>query len=254
MRTGNLNITGAICFFLLAGCVSTTTGSITEPERDDEEASELNYQLGARYYQQGSYELAKDRLMLAVEIDPKMAVAHTTLALTYEALENLRLARESYEKAVRAAPKDFSVQNIYAVFLCRQQDYDLAEKHFEKAAKHPENDNAEVTMTNAGVCMGQKPDPVAAEKFFRMALDEKSNYGEALLQLCLLKYQAEDYLSARAFLQRYMSSNIPTAGILFLASRIEDKLGNDRGRAEFENQLIREFPTSSEARKVLGSG
>ncbi len=87
-----------------------------------------------------------------------------------------------------------------------------------------------------------------------MALDENSNYGEALLQLCLLKYQAEDYLSARAFLQRYMSSNIPTAGILFLASRIEDKLGNDRSRAEFENQLIREFPTSSEARKVLGSG
>jgi type IV pilus assembly protein PilF len=254
MRTGNLNITAAICFFLVAGCVSTTTGSITEPKRDDDEASELNYQLGARYYQQGSYELAKDRLMLAVEIDPKMAVAHTTLALTYEALENLRLARESYENAVRAAPRDFSVQNIYAVFLCRQQDYDLAERYFEKAAKHPENDNAEVTMTNAGVCMGQKPDPVAAEKFFRMALDEKSNYGEALLQMCLLKYQAEDYLSARAFLQRYMSSNISTAGILFLASRIEDKLGNDRGRAEFENQLIREFPTSSEARKVLGSG
>jgi type IV pilus assembly protein PilF len=254
MRTGYLNITGAICFFLMAGCVSTTTGSITEPVRNDDEASELNYQLGARYYQQGSYELAKDRLLLAVEIDPKMAVAHTTLALTYEALENLRLARESYENAVRAAPRDFSVQNIYAVFLCRQQDYDQAEKHFEKAAKHRENDNAEVTMTNAGVCMGQKPDPVAAEKFFRMALDNKSNYGEALLQLCLLKYQAKDYLSARAFLQRYMSSNISTAGILYLASRIEDKLGNDRGRTQFENQLIREFPTSSEARKVLGSG
>lgn len=253
MRTGNLNVTAAICFFLVAGCISTTTGSITEPVRNDKEASELNYQLGARYYQQGSYNLAKDRLTLAVEIDPKMAVAHTTLALTYEALENLRLARKSYENAVRAAPRDFSVQNIYAVFLCRQQDYDLAEKYFAKAAKHPENDNAEVTMTNAGVCMGQKPDPVAAEKFFRMALDNKSNYGEALLQLCLLKYQAEDYLSARAFLQRYMSSNIPTAGVLLLASRIEDKLGNDRGRAQFENQLIREFPTSSEARKVFGS-
>jgi len=254
MRTGYLNITATICFFLMAGCVSTTTGSITEPVRNDEEASELNYQLGARYYQQGSYVLAKDRLMLAVEIDPKMAVAHTTLALTYEALDNLRLARKSYENAIRSAPRDFSVQNIYAVFLCRQQDYDLAEKYFEKAAKHPENDDAEVTMTNAGVCMGQKPDPVAAEKLFRMALDKKSNYGEALLQLCLLKYQAKDYLSARAFLQRYMSSNISTAGILYLASRIEDELGNDRGRAQFENQLIREFPTSSEARKVLGSG
>jgi len=247
MRTG-------ICFFLMAGCISSTTGSITEPVRNDEAAADLNYQLGARYYQQGSYKLARDRLLLATEIDPKMADAHTTLALTYEALENLRLARESYEKAVRAAPKDFSVQNTYAVFLCRQQEYDEAQKYFDKAASHPENDNAELTMTNAGVCMGQKPDLVAAEKYFRMALDRKSSYGEALLQMCLLKYQSEDYLSARAFLQRYMSGNIPTAGVLYLASRIEDLLGNDHGRTEFEDRLIREFPTSSEAGKVLGSG
>lgn len=254
MRTGHLSIAGAIFIFLLSGCISSTTGSITEPVRNDKDAAELNYQLGARYYQQGSYRLARDRLLVAIEIDPKMADAHTTLALTYEALENLRLARLSYEDAVQAAPKDFSVQNTYAVFLCRQHDYDEAQKYFAKAMSHPENDDAELTMTNAGVCMGQKPDLVAAEKYFRMALDRKPRYGEALLQLCLLKYQSEDYLSARAFLQRYMSSTAPTAGVLYLASRIEDLLGNDRGRVEFEDQLIRDFPTSPEARKVLGSG
>jgi type IV pilus assembly protein PilF len=102
--------------------------------------------------------------------------------------------------------------------------------------------------------MVQKPDPAAAENYFRMALERKPNYGEALLQLSLLKFQDKDYLSARAFLQRYMSNNISTAGILYLASRIEDLLGNDRGRTEFEDQLIREFPTSPEARKVLSSG
>jgi type IV pilus assembly protein PilF len=70
----------------------------------------------------------------------------------------------------------------------------------------------------------------------------------------LLKYRSEDYLSARAFLQRYMAGNTSTAGVLYLASKIEDFLGNDRGRSQFEDQLIREFPTSSEARKVLGVG
>jgi len=254
MRSGNQSITGAICFFLLAGCISTTTGSVTEHERDDEDAAELNYQLGARYYQQGTYGLAKDRLLLATEIDPKMAVAHTTLALTYEALDNPRLARESYENAVRAAPDDFAVHNTYAVFLCRSKDFAEAQEHFDEAANHPENDNAELTLTNAGVCMGQKPDAVMAEEYFRRALDHKPSYGEALLQLCLLKYSNEDYLSARAFLQRFMSGNIPTAGVLYLASRIEDMLGNDRGRSEYEDRLIREFPASTEARRVLGSG
>jgi len=109
-------------------------------------------------------------------------------------------------------------------------------------------------LTNAGVCMAQKPDADASEKYFRLALERKPNYGEALLQLCLLKYQQEDYLTARAFLQRFMSSNTSTAGVLYLASRIEDYLGNDRGRTDFEDQLIREFPTSPEARKVLSSG
>ena len=254
MNRSNLIALGTICFSLLGGCVSTSTGSITEPVRNDEDASELNYQLGARYYQQGSYELARDRLMKAIEIDPKMAVAHTTLALTYEALENPRLARDSYEKAARAAPRDFSVHNTYAVFLCRQQDFDQAQKYFDKAAGHPENDDAEVTLTNAGVCMTQKPDVAAAEKYLRLALEQKSNYAEALLQLCLLKYSGEDYLGARAFLQRYMAVSISSAGVLYLASKIEDRLGNDRGRVEFEDRLIKEFPASAEARKVLGAG
>jgi type IV pilus assembly protein PilF len=253
MKTRNLLGSGLMSIFLMAGCVSSTTGSITEPVRDNKAAAETNYQLGARYYQQGSYELARDRLMLAIKIDPNMGDAYTTLALTYEKLDVPRLAKEAYENAIRVKPKDFTVQNTYAVFLCRQKDYDQAKKYFDRAASHPENDDAEITLTNAGVCFGQKPDTEAAEMYFRKALNRKPNYGEALLQLCLLKYQAEDYLGARAFLQRFLSANVPTAGILYLASRIEDLLDNDRGRVEFEDRLIREFPMSPEARKVLGS-
>lgn len=76
----------------LSGCVSTTTGT-PPPEADDDDAAELNYQLGARYYQNGTYELARDRLKGAIELDPRMAKAYTTLGLTYEALDNQRLAR-----------------------------------------------------------------------------------------------------------------------------------------------------------------
>ncbi|MDH5618844.1 MAG: hypothetical protein OEZ11_09390, partial [Gammaproteobacteria bacterium] len=173
---------------LLSGCISTTTGTAA-PEADEAGASELNFQLGARYYQNGKYELARDRLLLAVELDPKMAVAYTTLGMSYEALGNLRLATEAYENAVRVAPRNFDVNNAYAIFLCKQRDYEASSKYFLKAANHPENDNAERTLTNAGLCMAQKPDAVEAERFFRAALEIRPSYGEALLQLCLLKYQ-----------------------------------------------------------------
>jgi type IV pilus assembly protein PilF len=237
--------------FSLSGCVTTTTGTPV-PEADDDDAAELNYQLGARYYQNGSYELARDRLNLAVKLDPKMAKAYSTLGLTYEALDNLRLAREAYENAIKAAPKDFNVQNTYAVFLCRQRDFTEAKKYFEKAAAAPTNDFSERTLTNAGVCMTQEPNLEAAEQLFRKALEIRPTYAEALLQLCLLMYKQEDYFSARAFLQRYMAVGPTTAGVLYLGAEIEGKLGNDDGRAEFADQLLSEFPDSPEAGKVSG--
>jgi type IV pilus assembly protein PilF len=239
---------------VLSGCVSsTTTGSLPQ-DSDDDDAAEYNYQLGARYFRNQSYELARDRLGRAIELNPRMARAHMTLGMTYEALDNMRLATESYEDAIRVAPRDFNIQNAYAVFLCKRRDYTGAIRYFERAAKHPENDDAEQTLTNAALCMMQQPDAVEAERLFRAALDEQPAYGEALLQLCLMKYREQDFMSARAFLQRFMSANKTTAGVLFLAAEIESRLGNDLERTEYVNQLLREFPESPEARKVLSTG
>lgn len=253
MKNIKLILPIATCFLLLTGCISTTTGP-APTEANNADAADLNYQLGARYYQNGNFELARDRLLLSLELDPQNAIAHSTLALTYEALGNLRLARQSYEQAVRTGPRNFDVQNTYAVFLCNQRDFEAAQKSFEKAANHPENDNGEVTLTNAGVCMVQKPDLVAAERFFRLALDRKSNYAEALLQLSLLKYSQEDYLGSRAFLQRFVGTSKSTPAVLYLGVMIEEKLGDSRAREEYVDQLLREFPTSQEARKVLEAG
>lgn len=240
----------SLASFLLAGCVSSTTTGTLEREPSGD-AAEYNYELGRNYLQNEKFDLARDRLQRAIEIDPRMAKAHMALGMAYEGLDNPRLARDSYEKAVRLAPRDFNIMNSYAVYLCKRHDYDEARRYFEKAGNHPENDDAERTFTNAGLCMAQKPDLEAAEAFFREALERKSTYGEALLQLCLLKYQQQDYLGARAFLQRFMASNRTTAGVLFLAAEIEGKLGNGRGRTEYVERLLREFPESPEARKAL---
>ena len=236
----------------LAGCVSQTSGPV-KADPDDDDAADLNYQLGARYYRNGNYELARDRLLYSLELNPKNPTAHSTLALTYEQLGNLRLATESYERAVRTAPRDYNVLNTYAVFLCRQRSFDDAEKYFDRAVRVPDNDNAEVMLTNAGVCMAQKPDPARAETFFRRALERKSNYGEALLQMCVLKHSQGDDLKARAFLQRYLSSHPPSADILYLGVEIEAKLGDERARTDYENRILREYPGSVEARRILES-
>ena len=238
---------------LIAGCVSTTTGP-PEPKADQGDAAELNYQLGARYYRNGDYDLARDRLELALKQDPKNGLAWSALGLTYEALGNIRLAEDAYDNAVRVAPRDYKIQENYAVFLCRQDRFDDARKYFDKAIKAPTNDYAEQTYTNAGVCMMQKPDHVAAEAYLRAALERRPNYGEALLQMSVLSYETGDALRARAFLQRYLDSNMPTAPVLMHGIRIEEKLVDDTARREYTMRLLRDFPDSAEAERIRQAG
>lgn len=243
-----------VCGLLLAGCVQTTTvtGGM-RPDANEADAADLNYQLGARYYRNGSYELARDRLLYSIELNPKNAVAHYTLALTYEALGIQRLATDSYEKAIRIAPRDHEVLNAYAVFLCNQRDFDEARLNFDRAAAVKTNDTAQITLTNAGVCMMQVPDHVQAETYFRAALERKSGYGEALLQMAALKFATGAHLNARAFLQRYLSANPPSPDILYLGMQIEEALGDERAKTEYSDQILRDYPTSRQARLLLES-
>ena len=252
MRKSDLRTLGIAVLLALAGCVSSTTGP-PPIEADDARAADLNYQLGARYFNNGNYELARDRLLYSLELDPKNAVTYSVLALTYEQLENIRLASESYEHAANLAPRDYNVLNTYAVFLCRQRDFEKALKYFDRSIKISENDDLETTLTNAGVCLVQKPDLVRAETYLRAALERRPNYGEALIQMSLLKIAQDDYLGARAFLQRYLGGNLPTPDVLYLGVQIEEKLGDERARMEYANRVLREFPKSPEAKRILES-
>ena len=244
---------GGLAVFLIGGCVSTTTGSV-RPEPDDSDAAESNYHLGSQYFLRGNYERARDALNRAIEFDPRMAKAHMMLGLTYENLEVPRLAAEHHRLAVRYEPDNIDVRNSYAVYLCRQRDFAAAREQFDRVARLPENDNPAIVLTNAGVCMSQKPDAEAAEEYFREALGKKRDYPEALLQLTLLKHRAGDGLSARAFLQRYLAVQPASPSILFLAVQIEKGMGNERAEADYTRRLLEDFPESPEARRLQESG
>lgn len=241
----------AVVSAIVCGCVSSTTQ--VRRYAVDEDAADQNYQLGARYFRNGSYELARDRLLRAVELAPRLAAAHSLLALTYVKLENTRLARESFDRAIRYGPNDKDVRNAYGVFLCDQREFDEARRQFDRAIEIRENDNPEIMMTNAGVCMAQKPDLVLAEQYFRHALERKATYGEALIQMAALKHRTGDNFNASAFMQRYLAANKASAAVLYLAIQIETANGNERAATDYLNDLLREYPDSEEARQTLQS-
>jgi type IV pilus assembly protein PilF len=219
-----------------------------------DDAGDFNYQLGTEYYRKGNYKLARDRLERAIELDPRNANSHSLLAMTLVQLGQHRLATESFDRAVRLDPHNSDSRNAYAVYLCQQGRYDEAQAQFDRAINIVENEGPYVMMTNAGVCVAKKPDLELAEKYFRDALRVRPSYGEALIQLAALKHKTEDNLGARAFLQRFLSSNPPSAGVLYLAVQVETQLGDERAATDYMNQLLRDFPTSAEARLLLQEG
>ena len=175
------------------------------------------------------------------------------LALTHVQLGNTRLATESFERAVRVGPNNHDVYNAYAVFLCGQKDFDEAREQFDYAIEVRANENPEIMMTNAGVCMANKPDLELAERYFRDAIEIRPSYCEALIQLAALKHRTGDNLPARAFIQRYLANNVATPAVLMLAINIETELGDERAATNYMNQLLRDFPDSPEARRTMTS-
>lgn len=245
-------VTFLAMFLLLvgvSGCISSETRTRDYEPTDD--AADTNYQLGAQYYRNGNYDLAQARLERAIELDSRNASYHSLLALTFVQLGNHRLATESFERSVRLGSNNKNVRNSYAVYLCQQGQFDDALEQFDRAIDIRENDNAWVEMTNAGVCVSQKPDLARAEEYFRAALGRRQTYGEALIQMAALKQRTDDSLTARAFLQRYLAGNLPSAPVLYLAVEIETSLEDDRAATDYMNQLFREFPESPEANLLL---
>ena len=151
-----------------------------------------------------------------------MAIAYSQLAMTYEALGDIpRLAKEHYERSVRASRREISMCKTAMPCFCAANATYKAARHFDKAIEHPENDNAFVTMTNAGMCLLRRSRTKRVPKStFRAALERRPGHGDALLQLCLMKY-SEERLSWRAGVPAALHVDEPVRppACLYLAAR-----------------------------------
>ena len=89
------------------GCV-TATGPLATLPIVSPMASELNLS-GIEAYNNGKWELAKQRFVAAVEADGQLPEAHFNLALTFHKLDEHGQATEHFQKAGELAPNNDSI-------------------------------------------------------------------------------------------------------------------------------------------------
>lgn len=235
---------------LLAGCVTTETVTPgTQP--DMKEAARLNTQLGIDYMRKGQLEFALEKFERALEQDPDLAIAHSSIAFLYARKGDKERAEDHYREALDLNADDPFTLNNFGIFLCGQGEVDDAEELFVQAAKSPSNATPEDAWTNAGVCVRRENKLDKAEQYLREALQLNPRHPNALSQMAWLTFQRKDYLRTRAFLQRYEAVGPPTAETLWIGAQTERQLGDRVAALAYERNLRSRFPDSREATELL---
>ncbi|HSW12151.1 MAG TPA: type IV pilus biogenesis/stability protein PilW [Solimonas sp.] len=237
-------LAAALLIVLLAACAGD--GGTT----DLQEASRINTELGIGYVRDGRLQLAQEKLERALEQNPGNAQAHSMLAFVYQRRDDAHMAERHYRRALSINSEDSSVRNNFGVFLCGRGKTSEAEENFLAAARNRRYATPEAAWTNAGVCFRTK-NPEKAEQYFREALRVNPAFPDALAEMLSLNVQRQDYLRARAFVQRYEQTGRMTAEVLWLAAQTEGALGDVLAARKYQIRLKREFPESPEAAAML---
>lgn len=233
----------------LTACASSGRNEAPEPT---EEAAGLNTQLGMQYLAAGQLDQAQTKLEKAIELDPKMALAHSSLALIYDQKGDTERAGEHHRKALRYAEDDDpAMANNYGIFLCRHGQYEEAAEYLLRAARNRRYSTPAAAYANAGVCAKRGGDVAAAEAHFRRALDINPNFPDALWQMVRLSSELERPLQTRGFLARLEQVATLSAAALWIGVRAEWALGDEQAADGYARRLRREFPTAPETQALI---
>ena len=234
---------------LLSGCASTGSGSSSSGDSDALSRADkalIHAQLARGYLQQKQYAIAKSELERALKINPSHSDSNYVMALLMLELEQYETAEEHFARAVRSDRENSPAAHDFGMFLCQIGKERKAVEYFEIAASNPLFDRSELSYMRAGECLSKIDDP-NAEAYLKRALSVDPRLRPALYQLAILKNEARSYLSARAYIERYLAITKPQPGALLLAYKIESSLKADDVAEKYRRQLLEEFPASEQA-------
>jgi len=230
------------------GCTSHSS-EMTKPQPD--RASEINLELGIDYLRKGNLTQAKEKIDRSVSQNPRNAKAQMAAGLLYDRLGEAKKADGHFDRAISLDSKDPDIANNYAAFLCRNDRFERGEKFALQAATNPLYKTPEVAFLNAGNCARGGNNLPRAEENYRNALRVRPRFAPALFAMAEIENQQQDYLSSRAFLQRFMELGRPSPQSLWLCVRTERALSNASAASACAARLKNEYPSAAETKELL---
>ena len=253
----------AVLLAALAGCANqqpaqgsleTTapheTGTIVGEVGDPRNRARIHTELAALYFERGNMGVALEELRIATAADPSYAPAHSMFGLVYMDLRENQLAEQSFERALKLSPNDADINHNYGWFLCQTKREEASIKYFLAAIRNPLYPTPWRSYQAAGTCPMRTNNLKDAEELFQRALRIEPDEAASLLGMGHIRYRQGNMDEARRLVTRYNRIGSPTAESLWLALRVERKLGERVAEQSFANQLRRQFPASPEYQQL----
>jgi type IV pilus assembly protein PilF len=217
-------------------------------QTDQERRARVRLELATAYFGRGQLETALDETKLAVQVKPDMAEAYNLRALIYAAMGEDRLAEDSFARALQLNPRDGATLHNQAWFLCQRGQYGTAQARFDAVLALPQYRDQARSLLARGVCYGRDGKLAEAEAALMRAYELDPANPNTGLNLADVLYRRQAYERAGFYIGRVNDTpDAVNAQTLWLAARIERKLGRDAAVRVLGDRLRRGFASSAEA-------
>jgi len=252
----------ATCLVAAAGALSGCAGGAAggsgqgaqgvEPitESDEPEArkrARIRLQLAVGYFEQGQTTIALDEIKQALAVDPSYADAFNLRGLIYMRLNDLRLAEDSFRRAMTLNPRDANVTHNYGWLLCQQARYAESFQAFNQALANPTYGGRAKTLMTQGLCQLRAGLQAEAEHSLSKSYELDASNPVTGYNLAALLYQRGELGRAQFYIRRLNNSELANAESLWLGIKIEQRQGNRDAVEQLATQLKRRYPQSREA-------
>lgn len=238
---------------LLSACSGVNPGVAAKADlqtESDEPATRkrarIRLELASGYFEKGQTTIALDEVKKSIATDPSLFEAYNLRGLIYTKLDDVRLAEESYRRALALSPGDASVQHNYGWLLCHHDRTPEALQLFAKALASPTYGERAKTWMTQGLCQLQAGQKADAETSLLRSYELDAGNPVTGYNLALLLFQRGDFTRAQFYARRINNSIYANAESLWLGIRIERKVGNRDAMAQLGVQLKKRFAESPE--------
>ena len=217
-------------------------------EPDAQKRARARMELASAYFGQGQMSTALDQVKLAIIADPLYGEAFNLRGLIYANLGDTVLAEESFRRALQINARDADTMHNYGYYLCQQKRYAESNALFSQALAVPQYGGVARTLLTQGVCLAYAGQLAESEAALSRAYELDPSSPFTATNLAEVLYRRGDFERARFYIRRVNAlPEVSNAQTLWLAARIENRLGNWQGTTEFGRQLTNRFPQSREA-------